>query len=113
MLRNLSSYYYKDASLLFCVTFYDFFLSFHGINTVSTYDRLVLIVLSHNAGAHRSRVCAYGKGSLNSQSFPLRTALAIAVSYNIYFMYTLLSKLHLVNPKLGCCILYLEPHLLV
>jgi 26S proteasome regulatory subunit N1 len=78
MLRNLSSYYYKDASLLFCVTFYDFFLSFHGINTVSTYDRLVLIVLSHNAGAHRSRVCAYGKGSLNSQSFPLRTALAIA-----------------------------------
>lgn len=66
-------------------------------NSVST-GRLVLIVLSHNAGAYCSRVCAYGKGSLNSQPLPFRTPSAITVSCNIYFD-TWLLKLHPVNPK--------------
>lgn len=79
MLRNLSSYYYKDASLLFCVRhlmspvflFIHFPLEFSSVHLYS---------LATVAGANCSRSCTFGKGFINSKSISFWSLLAITVS---------------------------------
>lgn len=67
MLRNLSSYYYKDASLLFCVMLrinstFEFLLISNGFCSVHLFP---LVTFS---GANRPRSCALGEGLIDSKS---------------------------------------------
>lgn len=65
MLRNLSSYYYKDASLLFCVRHLPVFLFIH---LPLEFSSVHLYSLATVSGANCSRSCAFGKGFINSKS---------------------------------------------
>lgn len=71
MLRNLSSYYYKDASLLFCV-----WVQFDRLNhdAIFTHPNAVIflieskICVANCAGAHCSRSCPSGQRVVNTFS---------------------------------------------
>lgn len=67
MLRNLSSYYYKDASLLFCVRH---LMSpvFLFIHLPLKFSSVHLYSLATVSGANCSRSCAFGKRFINSKS---------------------------------------------
>lgn len=65
MLRNLSSYYYKDASLLFCVMFL-MNASVHLFLHYLTELRIIKGPLPFCAGSNCSRSCSFGEGLINS-----------------------------------------------
>lgn len=64
MLRNLSSYYYKDASLLFCVRAQSDCLNTDPFFTHPNARLLIMepkLSFSNYAGAHCSRSCSSGQ----------------------------------------------------
>jgi hypothetical protein len=64
MLRNLSSYYYKDASLLFCVMFLMNFVC----SSVLYLLELRMTFFVTFAGSNCSRSCTFGEGLINTKS---------------------------------------------
>lgn len=67
MLRNLSSYYYKDASLLFCVmhlknSAFEFSLYPCGFFSVHLFPSVIF------SGANRPRSCPLGEGLIDTES---------------------------------------------
>ena len=82
MLRNLSSYYYKDSSALFCVwslIIYTFSCNFFNGQHA---DPLFTIF----TGSDCPRTCAFGEGFIDPQSLSFWPFLAVTVSSNIPFI---------------------------
>jgi hypothetical protein len=86
MLRNLSSYYYKDPSLLFCVLLLSFvfllflFLIFKWFSCLHTQffcplSKLFYIITGKNCTGS----CAHGEGVVDTQSLPFRPLHAVQV----------------------------------
>lgn len=94
MLRNLSSYYYKDPSLLFCVLLlsyllWPFFLLYldwlHLCTSNLSFPLCKLFCV--NAGENCTGSCAHGKRVVDSQSLPFRPLLAVQVCSDHLLLY--------------------------